>query len=85
MHQFQVGDQLDRGHEEIDILYFLERLEHEARAAGGAVYILNGNHETMNVGGRFTYATTPAMLDFLRWHGLSRLDAALRVRNLSRR
>lgn len=76
----QVGDQLDRGHQEIEILFFLERLEHEARAAGGALYILNGNHETMNVGGRFTYATRPAMNDFLRWHSLSRLDAALRAK-----
>ena len=41
--------------------------------------MLNGNHETMNVAGRFTYATPPAMSDFLQWHSLARLDAALRV------
>ena len=31
----QVGDQLDRGDDEIPILFFLERLKREARAAGG--------------------------------------------------
>ena len=74
-----MGDQLDRGHNEIDVLFFLERLQCEARAAGGALHVLNGNHETMNVAGRFTYATPAAMNDFLRWHSLARLDAALRV------
>lgn len=39
----QVGDQLDRGHQEIEILYFLERLEREAAAAGGALHVLNGD------------------------------------------
>ena len=38
----QVGDQLDRGNQEIEILYFLERLEREAAAAGGALHVLNG-------------------------------------------
>lgn len=45
----QVGDILDRGDQEIQIFYFLERLQREAAAAGGALWVLNGNHETMNV------------------------------------
>ena len=49
----QVGDQLDRGDNELRILYFLERLQKEALEAGGALHVLNGNHETMNVEGRF--------------------------------
>lgn len=53
----QVGDLLDRGDEELKILYWLERLQEEAAAAGGALHVLNGNHETMNVGGNFRYAT----------------------------
>ncbi len=53
----QVGDVLDRGDQELRILYFLERLAREAAAAGGAVHALLGNHETMNVGGNFRYAT----------------------------
>ncbi|EIE25532.1 Metallo-dependent phosphatase [Coccomyxa subellipsoidea C-169] len=60
----QVGDQLDRGNDEVRILYFLERLEREAERAGGKLHILNGNHETMNVAGRFNYATLPGLADF---------------------
>lgn len=41
----QVGDQLDRGDHELEILYFLERLQREAARAGGALHVLNGNHE----------------------------------------
>ena len=44
---------MDRGPEELKLLYFLERLQHEAQLAGGKLYVLNGNHETMNVGGNF--------------------------------
>lgn len=53
----QVGDQLDRGDEELRILYFFERLQQEAAAAGGALHVLNGNHETMNIMGDSRYAT----------------------------
>lgn len=53
----QVGDILDRGDQEIKLLYLLERLQRQAAAAGGALWVLNGNHETMNVGGNFRYAT----------------------------
>lgn len=75
----QVGDQLDRGDNEIQILYFLERLQKEAAAAGGALHILNGNHETMNVGGRFRYATQPGRIDFLRWQLLQSMGEGLKV------
>lgn len=53
----QVGDQLDRGDNELRILLLLERLQKEAVAAGGALHVLNGNHETMNVMGDLRYAT----------------------------
>jgi hypothetical protein len=53
----QVGDILDRGDQEIKLLFLLERLQRQAEAAGGALHVLNGNHETMNVGGNFRYAT----------------------------
>lgn len=43
----QVGDILDRGDDEVAINYWLERLEREAMRAGGALYILNGNHEVL--------------------------------------
>lgn len=57
----QVGDQLDRGDSEIRILLLLERLQKEAAAAGGALHVINGNHETMNVMGDHRYATPGAL------------------------
>lgn len=53
----QTGDQLDRGDGEREILWLLDRLKGEASKAGGAVHVLNGNHETMNVLGDFRYVT----------------------------
>ena len=41
----QVGDLLDRGGEEIRVLYLLEKLRGQAQRAGGNVHIMNGNHE----------------------------------------
>lgn len=60
----QTGDQLDRGDDEQEILDLLTRLEGEARAAGGAMHILNGNHELMNAAGDFRYVTPGGMTDF---------------------
>jgi len=76
----QVGDQLDRGGEEIPILYFLERMKQEASRSGGAVHVLNGNHETMNVMGNFRYADPTAKHDFRRWYLLQQLGANLKKR-----
>lgn len=60
----QVGDQLDRGGNEVEILYLLERLRKEAAEAGGQLIVMNGNHETMNVAGRFRYATQSGIREF---------------------
>ncbi len=60
----QVGDQLDRGDQERDLLAMLERLKQEASAVGGALVVLNGNHETMNVEFDFRYVTDQGWLDF---------------------
>lgn len=53
----QVGDVLDRGDEELAILELFGRLQEEAAEEGGAVFLLNGNHEIMNVAGDFRYVT----------------------------
>ena len=74
----QVGDQLDRGDHEIPVVYFLERLEQEAAESGGALYVMNGNHETMNIGGRFRYATPKALTDFARWNILQTVGQSLK-------
>lgn len=60
----QTGDQLDRGDTEKEILDLLDRLEAQAKAAGGAVHVLNGNHETMNAGGDFRYVTAGGFREF---------------------
>lgn len=48
-------------------MLLMERLDHQAKQAGGALYALNGNHETLNVYGRFRYATQGGFRDFIRW------------------
>jgi hypothetical protein len=65
-----VGDQLDRGDNEIDVLALLHRLKAQANATGGAVHILAGNHETMNARGNFRYATDGAMRQFKQWESV---------------
>ncbi|OWM66657.1 hypothetical protein CDL15_Pgr010308 [Punica granatum] len=64
----QLGDILDRGEDEIAILSLLRSLDMQAKAEGGAVFQVNGNHETMNVEGDFRYVDSGAFdecLDFL--------------------
>ena len=60
----QTGDQLDRGDDERAILDLLVRLSREAAAAGGAVHVLNGNHEIMNVGLDLRYVTDGGFENF---------------------
>ena len=60
----QTGDQLDRGDAERRILDHLEVLADEAHAAGGALLVLNGNHETMNVELDLRYVTPGGFVDF---------------------
>jgi len=60
----QTGDVLDRGEGESKILELLERLDTEARAQGGAVVQLIGNHELMNAAHDFRYVTEGGAKDF---------------------
>jgi hypothetical protein len=60
----QTGDILDRGDDEQAILDLMYRLESEAKAAGGALIMLIGNHELMNAAGDFRYVTPGAQHDF---------------------
>ncbi|WP_437611637.1 metallophosphoesterase [Sorangium sp. So ce834] len=60
----QTGDEIDRGDGEQAIVDLFDRLAVEARAAGGAVYALNGNHEVMNVQLDFRYVTEGGFKDF---------------------
>ncbi|KAH7836645.1 hypothetical protein Vadar_003851 [Vaccinium darrowii] len=66
----QLGDILDRGGDEIAILSLLRSLDIQANAKGGAVFQVNGNHETMNVNGDFRYVDSRGFdecLDFLEY------------------
>ncbi len=67
----QTGDQLDRGDGEIQILDLLDRIKLQAGQAGGALVVLNGNHEIMNAQGDMRYVT-PA--GFAAFDELSNLD-----------
>lgn len=51
----QLGDVTDRGPDSLRIIRDLQRLEKEAAATGGAVVVLLGNHEAMNVTGDLRY------------------------------
>ncbi|KAK6163813.1 hypothetical protein DH2020_000677 [Rehmannia glutinosa] len=61
----QLGDILDRGEDEIAILSLLKSLDIQAKANGGAVFQVNGNHETMNVDGDFRYVDSGRLMSVL--------------------
>lgn len=50
-----LGDVFDRGDHQLEILWLLYELEAQARKAGGAVYFVLGNHETMAMRGDLRY------------------------------
>lgn len=60
----QLGDVLDRGDDESEILELFDRLATAARASGGAVILLLGNHELMNAARDFRYVTREGATDF---------------------
>lgn len=78
----QVGDVLDRGQNEVELYYWLEKLGKEACDAGGAVHVLNGNHETMNVARQSLYATQGGFADFSKWARTHGMALALKARCL---
>jgi hypothetical protein len=60
----QTGDILDRGDDESKILALLDALDAQARAKGGAIIELTGNHELMNAARDYRYVTPAAQHDF---------------------
>lgn len=50
-----LGDVFDRGPNQTEILWLLYSLEAQSKAAGGAVYVMLGNHESMALGGDERY------------------------------
>lgn len=60
----QTGDQVDRGDQDREVLDVIEKLEGEAKAAGGAFVVLLGNHELMNASLDFRYVTHKSFQSF---------------------
>lgn len=73
----QVGDLLDRGDTELELLCLMRKVQTKAKAAGGALYNLVGNHETLNADGRDRYATVEAMQAYTRWNNVCRFKRFL--------
>ncbi|KAL3506857.1 hypothetical protein ACH5RR_032239 [Cinchona calisaya] len=63
----QVGDILDRGGDELKIMYLFEKLKREAAEDGGTIITMNGNHEIMNIDGDFRYAAPEGLEEFKDW------------------
>ena len=54
-HVVQVGDIPDRGPDTLKIIRHLQKLEKQAKKAGGYLHLLIGNHEYMNITGDLRY------------------------------
>lgn len=54
-HLIVLGDVLDRGAHQVEILWLLYALEAQASKAGGGVHLVLGNHETMVMRGDLRY------------------------------
>ncbi|MFQ5633075.1 MAG: metallophosphoesterase, partial [bacterium] len=54
-HLIMLGDLFDRGHDVTRLLWFLYRLEHEARRQKGYVHLVLGNHEIMTMANDLRY------------------------------
>jgi Calcineurin-like phosphoesterase len=63
-HVVSLGDLLDRGPDARRVLDLVMRLQDEARAAGGAVHVVLGNHELMNLIGDWRYVSAADYASF---------------------
>src|SRR5262245_37756445 len=64
-HVVSLGDLLDRGAGSRNAMELLMRLQTEAVAGGGAVHVVLGNHEAMNLLGDLRDATTPELANYV--------------------
>lgn len=88
-HLVILGDSVDRGNYVPQCLWLIYKLEAEAQAAGGAVHMILGNHEVMNLQGddrylapkyRWLLIQTGASIDLL-YNDESELGRWLRSKN----
>jgi hypothetical protein len=81
-HLVFVGDMVDRGPDDRQVLDLARRLQTEAPADGGRVHTLLGNHEVMNMSGDLRYVSEKGFLDFRQEEiKKDRNQAMLRFRN----
>ena len=57
-HLVLTGDFVDRGIQQNEVLWLIYSLEEKAKAAGGYVHFILGNHEIMNLNGDHRYLNT---------------------------
>lgn len=57
-HLVLTGDFVDRGEQVTEVLWLIYSLEEKAKAAGGYVHFVLGNHEIMNMSGDLRYLNT---------------------------
>ncbi len=72
----QTGDITDRGPDSLKIIRHLQKLDGEAKRAGGRVVVLIGNHEAMQVTGDLRYVTPGEFAAFADRQSARRRDAA---------
>ncbi len=56
-HLVLVGDFVDRGYSTMQVLWFIYKLEQDAKRHGGNVHYILGNHEIKNLQGNYTKAS----------------------------
>jgi hypothetical protein len=64
VHVVSLGDLLDRGPDVREVLELIMRLQQEARAAGGRLHVVLGNHELMNLIGDWRYVAAEEYATF---------------------
>lgn len=72
----QTGDITDRGPDSLKIIRHLQQLQRQARAAGGQVIVLLGNHEAMQVSGDLRYVHPGEYAAFADRHSERRREQA---------
>ena len=67
-HLVLVGDFLDRGSQVTEVLWLIYSLEQKAKAAGGYVHYILGNHEIMNMSNDLRYVNSKYFHDVKLMH-----------------
>jgi len=84
-HLVQMGDVMDRGDQARKIFDLIRQLDKEARAAGGMVHQLIGNHEELNIIGEAIknpeYVTPSQFQDYLSPDYKEKIEAEFKRKN----